>query len=181
MDLFRPVTPRYINHEKYTLVIVVEYSWYTWVYFLKKKSQALETIMSFIKRVENRNDIKVKQLRTNNGTEFRNNILVNFCDEKGFLKNFPLIEAARIMLLGFVFSKQYWTEAVATTSTENGVNPPALNLTHNSNFSLLSVLGIEILTGPNYMDWMLNLRFILRYENKEYVLDEQIPTIDDDS
>ncbi|GKE43669.1 hypothetical protein Tco_1470953 [Tanacetum coccineum] len=31
------------------------------------------------------------------------------------------------------------------------------------------------------MDWMRNLRFTLRYENKEYVLDEQIPTIDDDS
>ncbi|GKB18316.1 retrovirus-related pol polyprotein from transposon TNT 1-94, partial [Tanacetum coccineum] len=81
MDLFRPVTPRSINYEKYTLIIVDEYSRYTWVYFLKKKSQAPETIMSFIKRVENQNDIKVKQLRTDNG---------------------------------FVFSKQYWTEAVAT-------------------------------------------------------------------
>ncbi|GJS38802.1 retrovirus-related pol polyprotein from transposon TNT 1-94 [Tanacetum coccineum] len=38
--------------------------------------------MSFIKRVENQNDIKVKQLRTDNGTEFRNSILINFCDEK---------------------------------------------------------------------------------------------------
>ncbi|GJU11292.1 hypothetical protein Tco_1133688 [Tanacetum coccineum] len=65
-------------------------------------------------------------------------------------------------------------------STENGVNPPAPNPAHNSNFSLLSVLGRERLTGPNYMDWMRNLRFTLRYENKEYVLDEQIPTIDDD-
>nr|GEU32226.1 hypothetical protein [Tanacetum cinerariifolium] len=37
------------------------------------------------------------------------------------------------------------------------------------------------LTGPNYMDWMRNLRFTLRYENKEYVLDEKIPTINDDS
>ncbi|GKB75880.1 hypothetical protein Tco_0942775 [Tanacetum coccineum] len=36
-------------------------------------------------------------------------------------------------------------------------------------------------TGPNYMDWMRNLRFTLRYENKEYVLDEQIPTINDNS
>ncbi|GKD46751.1 retrovirus-related pol polyprotein from transposon TNT 1-94 [Tanacetum coccineum] len=60
MDLFIPVTPRSINHEKNTLVIVNEYSRYTWVYFLKKKSQAPETIMSFIKRVENQNDIKVK-------------------------------------------------------------------------------------------------------------------------
>ncbi|GJU69073.1 hypothetical protein Tco_1255332 [Tanacetum coccineum] len=66
-------------------------------------------------------------------------------------------------------------------STENSVNPPAPNLAHNSNFSLLSVLGRERLTGPNYMDWMRNLRFTLRYKNKEYVLDEQIPTINYDS
>ncbi|GJR07973.1 retrovirus-related pol polyprotein from transposon TNT 1-94 [Tanacetum coccineum] len=131
MDLFRPITPRFINYEKYTLVIVDEYSRYTWVYFLKKKSQAPKTIMSFIKRVENQNNIKVKQLRTDNGTEFRNRILVNFCDEKGISQNFSspytpeqngfakrknktLIEAAKIMLSGSVFSKQYWTEGVAT-------------------------------------------------------------------
>ncbi|GKA29825.1 retrovirus-related pol polyprotein from transposon TNT 1-94 [Tanacetum coccineum] len=87
--------------------------------------------MSFIKRVENQNGIKVKQLRTDNGTEFRIDTLVNFCDEKGISQNFSspytpeqngvaerknrtLIEAVRIMLLGSVFSKQYWTEAVAT-------------------------------------------------------------------
>ncbi|GJT58136.1 retrovirus-related pol polyprotein from transposon TNT 1-94 [Tanacetum coccineum] len=131
MDLFGPVTPRSINHEKYTLVIVDEYSTYTWVYFLKKKSQAPETIMSLIKRVENQNDIKVKQLRSNNGTEFINSILVNFCDEKWIYqknsspytleqnsvakrKNKTLIEAARTMLSESIFSKQYWTEAIAT-------------------------------------------------------------------
>ncbi|GJX98815.1 retrovirus-related pol polyprotein from transposon TNT 1-94 [Tanacetum coccineum] len=124
MDLFGPVTPRSINHEKYTLIIVDEYSRYTCVYFLKKKSQAPETIMSFIKRVKNQNDIKVKQIRTDNGTEFKNSTLVNFCDEKGISQNFSspytpeqndvaerknrtLIEAARTMLLVFVLSKQY--------------------------------------------------------------------------
>nr|GEU73628.1 hypothetical protein [Tanacetum cinerariifolium] len=66
-------------------------------------------------------------------------------------------------------------------STENGVNPPAPNPAHNSNFSLLLVLRRKRLTGPNYMDWMRNLRFTLRYENKEYVLDEQILTINNDS
>ncbi|GKE53912.1 retrovirus-related pol polyprotein from transposon TNT 1-94, partial [Tanacetum coccineum] len=61
----------------------------------------------------------------------RNSTLVNFCDEKGISQNFSspytpkqngvaerknrtLVEAARTMLLGSVFSKQYWTEAVAT-------------------------------------------------------------------
>ncbi|GKC30858.1 hypothetical protein Tco_1038152 [Tanacetum coccineum] len=66
-------------------------------------------------------------------------------------------------------------------SSENCVNTPAPNPSPNSSFSLLSVLGRERLTGPNYMDWMRNLRFTLRYENKEYVLDEQIYIIDNDS
>ncbi|GJZ14962.1 retrovirus-related pol polyprotein from transposon TNT 1-94 [Tanacetum coccineum] len=61
----------------------------------------------------------------------KNSILVNFCDEKGISQNFfspytpeqngvaerknrTLIEAARTMLSGYVFSKKYWTEAVAT-------------------------------------------------------------------
>ncbi|GJU48656.1 retrovirus-related pol polyprotein from transposon TNT 1-94 [Tanacetum coccineum] len=75
IDLFGPVSPMSINHKKYTLVIVDEYSRYTWVYFLRNKSQAPEMIMSFVRMVENQNDIKVKQIRTDNGTEFRNHKL----------------------------------------------------------------------------------------------------------
>ncbi|GJX82081.1 retrovirus-related pol polyprotein from transposon TNT 1-94 [Tanacetum coccineum] len=118
-----------INHKKYTLLIVDEYSRYTWVYFLMKNSQAPEVIMSFIGIVENQNDAKVKQIRTNNGTEFRNHELESFCDEKGISHNFSspytpeqngvaerknrtLIEVARIMLNDSVLSKHFWTEAV---------------------------------------------------------------------
>ncbi|GJV63219.1 retrovirus-related pol polyprotein from transposon TNT 1-94 [Tanacetum coccineum] len=66
MVLFGPVKPMSINHEKYTLVIVDEYS----------------------RMVENQNDVKVKQIRTNNGTKFRNSKLKSFCDEKGISQNF---------------------------------------------------------------------------------------------
>ncbi|GJW16510.1 retrovirus-related pol polyprotein from transposon TNT 1-94 [Tanacetum coccineum] len=120
------------NSNKEVMMITPRYSRYNWVYFLKKKSHAHESIMSFIKRVENQNDINVKQLRTANGIEFRNSILVKFCDEKRISQNFSspyipeqngvaerenrtLIEAARTMLSGSIFSKQYWTEVVATT------------------------------------------------------------------
>ncbi|GJU41283.1 retrovirus-related pol polyprotein from transposon TNT 1-94 [Tanacetum coccineum] len=67
-----------INHKKYTLVIVDEYSRHTWVHFLKKKSHAAKMIMSFIKMVENQNDVKVKQIRTDNGIEFRNSELERY-------------------------------------------------------------------------------------------------------
>ncbi|GKA38187.1 calmodulin-interacting protein 111 isoform X1 [Tanacetum coccineum] len=49
-------------------------------------------------------------------------------------------------------------------SIENGVHHPAPTLAYKSNFLLLSVLGRERITGPNYMDWMQNLRFTLRYD-----------------
>ncbi|GKA69049.1 retrovirus-related pol polyprotein from transposon TNT 1-94, partial [Tanacetum coccineum] len=79
--------------------------------------------------VENQNDVKVKQIRTDNGTEFRNHELESFCDEKGISQNFSspytpeqngvaerknitLIEATRTMLNGSVLSKHFWTEAV---------------------------------------------------------------------
>ncbi|GJU46474.1 retrovirus-related pol polyprotein from transposon TNT 1-94 [Tanacetum coccineum] len=119
----------FINHEKYTQVIVDEYSRYKWVYFLRKKSQAPEMIMSFITLVENQNDVKVKQIRTDNGTEFKNHELESFCNENGISQNFSspytpeqngvaerknktLIEAARTMQNGLVLSKHFWTEAV---------------------------------------------------------------------
>ncbi|GKE86137.1 retrovirus-related pol polyprotein from transposon TNT 1-94, partial [Tanacetum coccineum] len=115
-----------IKHEKYTLVIVDEYSRYT---CLMKKSQAPKIIMSFIRMVENQNDVKVKQNRTDNGTEFRNHKLEIFCYENGICHNFSspytpkqngvaerknrtLIEAAKTMLNGPVPSKNFWTEAV---------------------------------------------------------------------
>nr|GEV23053.1 retrovirus-related Pol polyprotein from transposon TNT 1-94 [Tanacetum cinerariifolium] len=78
--------------------------------------------------VENQNDVKVKQIRTDNGTEFRNHELEIFCEKKGISQNFSfpytskqngvaerknrtLIEAARTMLNGSTLSKHFWTEA----------------------------------------------------------------------
>ncbi|GJT67302.1 retrovirus-related pol polyprotein from transposon TNT 1-94 [Tanacetum coccineum] len=49
-----------------------EYSRYTWVFCLKKKSDAADCIMSFIKKMENLNDVRVKELRSDNETEFKN-------------------------------------------------------------------------------------------------------------
>ncbi|GJS89517.1 retrovirus-related pol polyprotein from transposon TNT 1-94 [Tanacetum coccineum] len=66
MDLFGPVSLMFINHEKYTLVIVDEYS----------------------RMVENQNDVKVKQIRSDNGNEFINHKLESFYDEKGISQNF---------------------------------------------------------------------------------------------
>ncbi|GJX26982.1 retrovirus-related pol polyprotein from transposon TNT 1-94 [Tanacetum coccineum] len=124
MDLFGPIKPQTTSHNKYTLVIVDEYSRYTWVFCLKKKSDAADCIMSFIRKMENLNEVRVKELRSDNGTEFRNHKLEEFYDEKGISHKFSspctleqngvaerrngaLIEAAITMLNSAKLPKQF--------------------------------------------------------------------------
>ncbi|GKC61704.1 retrovirus-related pol polyprotein from transposon TNT 1-94 [Tanacetum coccineum] len=87
MDLFGPVKPQTISHNKYTLVIIDEYSRYTWVFYLQKNSDTADCIMSFIRKMENLNEVRVKELRSDNGTEFRNHKLEELFDEKGISQN----------------------------------------------------------------------------------------------
>ncbi|KAJ9557164.1 hypothetical protein OSB04_011778 [Centaurea solstitialis] len=61
---------------------------------------------------------------------------------------------------------------------ENLPPPP----THStSNLTLLSILSKDKLTVPNYLDWIRALRIALRYEDKEYLLDEDLPILDDEA
>ncbi|KAJ9557013.1 hypothetical protein OSB04_011627 [Centaurea solstitialis] len=82
MDLFGP---------KYTLVIVDEYSRYTWIFFLRSKSDALEEIIMFVRKMEKLNNLSVRSIRSNHGTEFKNSTLETFFDEKGIFQNFSSI------------------------------------------------------------------------------------------
>ena len=131
MDLFGPVSSPSFGGKRYCLVIVDEYSRYTWVFFLKAKGDATQEVISFIKKMENLNNCSVKHLRSDNGTEFRNNDLESFCDSKGISQNFSaprtpqqngvaerrnrtLIESARSMLIDAGLKTHFWAEAVNT-------------------------------------------------------------------
>ncbi|GKC20994.1 retrovirus-related pol polyprotein from transposon TNT 1-94, partial [Tanacetum coccineum] len=120
MDLFGPIKPQTISHNQYTIVIVDEYSRYTWVFCLKKKSDAADCIMSFIRKMENLNEVRVKELRSDNGTEFRNHKLEKLCDEKEDKKWKKTVHVT--------FSKD--DEAISQTSTEGD----AINFNENRSF-----------------------------------------------
>ena len=83
IDLFGPVSTPSLSGKRYTLVIVDEYSRYTCVFFLKAKSDAAEEIIKFIKQAEVLYKLPVRQLRSDNGTEFKNATLNAFCVSKG--------------------------------------------------------------------------------------------------
>ena len=48
---------------------------------------------------------------------------------------------------------------------------------NNNQFSLRSILDKEKLSGPKFLDWQRNLRILLMQEQKEYVLDKEMPDV----
>ena len=75
MDLFGPTTYRNIEGNYYYLVVVDGYSRYTWVFFLYDKADTCDIFKKFITRAENEFELKVKKVRSDNGSEFRNTML----------------------------------------------------------------------------------------------------------
>ncbi|GJT38889.1 putative ribonuclease H-like domain-containing protein [Tanacetum coccineum] len=131
MDLFGPTFVSSLMHKKYCLVVTDDYSRFSWVFFLKTKDETTEILKNFIKEIENLVDKKVKIIRSDNGTEFKNKVMDEFCREKGIKreysvartpqqngvaerKNRTLIEAARTMLADSKLPTTFWAEAVST-------------------------------------------------------------------
>ncbi|GKA28118.1 ribonuclease H-like domain-containing protein [Tanacetum coccineum] len=90
-----------------------------------------EILKNFIKEIENLVDKKVKIIRSDNGTEFKNKVMDDFCREKCIKREYSvartpqqngvaerrnrtLIEAARTMLADSKLPTTFWAEAVST-------------------------------------------------------------------
>nr|GEZ93908.1 hypothetical protein [Tanacetum cinerariifolium] len=116
MDLFGPTFVKSLNKKGYCLVITDDYSRFTWVFFLTTKDETSPIFKTFITVLENQLSLKVKVIRSDNGTEFKNSDLNQFYELKEIKREFSiprtpqqngiaerknktLIEAARTMVL----------------------------------------------------------------------------------
>ncbi|KAJ9561541.1 hypothetical protein OSB04_006701 [Centaurea solstitialis] len=88
MDLFGPVNIQSMGGKRFTLVIVDEYSRYTWVFFFRAKSETPQLIISFIFRMEKYNQITVRSIRSDHGTELKKSVLDEFLVSMGISQNF---------------------------------------------------------------------------------------------
>ncbi|GKA45701.1 retrovirus-related pol polyprotein from transposon TNT 1-94 [Tanacetum coccineum] len=131
MDLCGPMRVASVNGKKYILVIVDDYSRFTWVKCLRSKDEAPDFIIKFLKMIQVRLKTPVRRIRTDNGTEFVNQTLREYYEkvgishetsvarspqQNGFIerRNRTLIEAARTMLIYAKALLFLWAEAVAT-------------------------------------------------------------------
>nr|GFC04920.1 hypothetical protein [Tanacetum cinerariifolium] len=83
MDLCGPMRIASINGKRYILVIVDDYSRYMWIHFLRSKDEAPAVIITFLKRITVLLQSHVIIIRTDNGTEFKNQVLKVYFDSVG--------------------------------------------------------------------------------------------------
>ncbi|GKA53929.1 retrovirus-related pol polyprotein from transposon TNT 1-94, partial [Tanacetum coccineum] len=129
MDLCGAMQEESINGKKYVLVIVDDYSRYTWNHFLRSKDETPEVLIDFLTLMQRGLHA---QVRTDKGTEFLNKTLHAYFAKEGIRhetstaqtpeqngiverQNRTLVEAARTMLSAAKVPLFFWAEAIATT------------------------------------------------------------------
>jgi hypothetical protein len=136
MDLFGSIAYISIGGSKYCLVIMDDYSRFTWVFFLQEKSQTQETLKGFLRRAQNEFGLSIKKIRSDNGTKFKNSQIESFLEDEGIKhdfsspytpqqngvverKNKTLLDMARTMLDEYKTLDWFWVEAINTAYYSN--------------------------------------------------------------
>ncbi|GJY46899.1 retrovirus-related pol polyprotein from transposon TNT 1-94 [Tanacetum coccineum] len=134
MDLFGPSSVRSYGGNRYTLVIVDDYSRYTWTRFIKNKTEAFDQFKIFSKRIQNQLGCIIVSIRTDHGREFDNEVQFGeFCNANGITHNFSaprtpqsngvverknrtLQEMRRTMLNEQSLPQKFWCNTVDTST-----------------------------------------------------------------
>ncbi|GJZ33133.1 putative ribonuclease H-like domain-containing protein [Tanacetum coccineum] len=113
------------------LVITDDFCRFSWVFFFATKDETSEILKTFITGIENLIDLRVKVIRCDNWTKFKNKVMNQFYEMKGIKREFSvartpqqnreaerknrtLIEATRTMLADSKLPTTFWAEAVNT-------------------------------------------------------------------
>ncbi|GJZ17989.1 retrovirus-related pol polyprotein from transposon TNT 1-94 [Tanacetum coccineum] len=134
MDLFGPSAIKSYGGNLYTLVIVDDYSRYTWTRFLKTKNEAFEKFEILSRKIQNQLGSSIVAIRTDHGREFDNEVQFGaYCDAQGITHNFSaprtpqsngvverknrtLQEMSRTMLNEQSIPQKFWCNAVDTST-----------------------------------------------------------------
>ncbi|GJV96167.1 retrovirus-related pol polyprotein from transposon TNT 1-94 [Tanacetum coccineum] len=131
MDLYGLMRVESINGKKYVIVILDDYSRYTWTHFLRSKDETPGVLIDFLTLVQRGLHAQVTTVRTNKGTQFLNKTLHAYFAKEGIRhktsaartpeqtgvverRNRTLVEASRTMLSAAKVPLLFWAKAIAT-------------------------------------------------------------------
>ncbi|GJX44706.1 retrovirus-related pol polyprotein from transposon TNT 1-94 [Tanacetum coccineum] len=134
MDLFGPSAIKSYRGNLYTLVVVDDYSRYTWTRFLKTKNEAFKKFEILNRKIQNQLGSFIIAIRTDHGQEFDNEVQFGaFSDAQGITHNFSaphtkqsngvvetknrtLQEMSRTMLSEQSIPQKFWCNVVDTST-----------------------------------------------------------------
>ncbi|WVZ81006.1 hypothetical protein U9M48_028433 [Paspalum notatum var. saurae] len=129
MDTVGPARVASVSGKWYVLVVVDDFSRFSWVFFMEFKDEAFGFVRDLVLRLRNESHKAMRAIRSDNGGEFRNSRFENFCRDLGLehqfsfpytppqngvveRKNRTLVEMAQMMLDEHRTPRRFWAEAV---------------------------------------------------------------------
>lgn len=130
-DVGGPQKTSSLNGNQYYITFIDDYTRFCWIYFFKSKAEVASIFWKFKNWVENQSDCRIRTIRSDNGTEYKNAIFDKFCEDAGIehqlttpytpqqngvseRKNRSIMEMARCMLHEKELPKNLWAEASST-------------------------------------------------------------------
>ncbi|GJR21722.1 retrovirus-related pol polyprotein from transposon TNT 1-94 [Tanacetum coccineum] len=131
---------RAINGKKYILVIMDDYSRFTWVKFLRSKDETPEFVINFLKQIQVGLNKTVRYIRTDNGTEFVNQVMSEYYEDVGIFhqkfvprnsstirricrkEKLYIVEARSTMLI-FSKARCFYGQSIATACLHQETDP----------------------------------------------------------
>jgi len=132
MDLFGPSRTMSLGGNYYALVIMDDFSMFTWTLFLESKNDVISALKKLARRLQNTKNCNIGSIRSDHGGEFQNEKFSKFCEKMGILHNFSAPrtpqqngvvermnrsreELARTMLSESSLPKYFWADVVSTS------------------------------------------------------------------
>ncbi|WVZ94452.1 hypothetical protein U9M48_040341 [Paspalum notatum var. saurae] len=131
MDTAGPARVASVSGKWYVLVVVDDFSRFSWVFFMEFKDEVFGFVRDLVLRLRNEDHKAMRAIRGDNGGEFRNSRFENFCRDLGLehqfsspytppqngvveRKNRTLVEMARTMLDEHRTPRRFWVKAMNT-------------------------------------------------------------------
>ncbi|CAB0018882.1 unnamed protein product, partial [Nesidiocoris tenuis] len=128
-DVCGPISPPTHDGKRYILTFHDDYSKFTYVYLLERKSEVPDRFKEFATKMCAQFNSKISRLRCDNGTEYMNNELLDFCFSQGIRVentipycpfqngkseklNRTLVEKARTLIAEYSLDQELWGEAI---------------------------------------------------------------------
>nr|GEU85530.1 retrovirus-related Pol polyprotein from transposon TNT 1-94 [Tanacetum cinerariifolium] len=96
MDLYGPMSVESANGKKYIIVIIDDYSRFTWVKCLRLKDETPDFIIKFLKMIQVQLKVPVQHIQTNNETEFVNQTLREYYEQVGISHETSVARSPRV-------------------------------------------------------------------------------------